>query len=66
LVVAFCCPLTPQVITGGSSSVTVTVNEQVAVSVPASIAVQVTVVTPTLNTALFSEVPVPDEAPVSV
>jgi len=59
-------PLTPQVITGGSSSVTVTVNEHVAVIFPASIAVQITVVTPRLKAVLLNVVPEPLDAPVSV
>jgi hypothetical protein len=59
-------PVTPQVITGGSSSVTVTVNEQDDVSPPPSVAVQVTVVKPRLKATLLIVVPEPVVAPVSV
>jgi len=55
---------TPQVMTGASSSVTVTVKEQDDELLPASVAVQVTVVTPGLKATLSSEDPEPVVAPV--
>jgi len=63
LVVTFWFPDVPQVITGGSSSVTDTVNEQLAVSPAWSVAVQVTVVVPRLKAVLFKEVPEPEVVP---
>jgi hypothetical protein len=66
LVVTDWSPVTPQVITGGSSSVTVTVNEHVDVRPEPSVAVHVTVVVPRLKATLLSVVPEPVVASVSV
>ena len=63
LVLRFVLPVTGQVTTGTVLSNTVTVKLQVEVSALPSVAVQVTVVTPLLNTLPFNVVPVPEVTP---